>query len=154
MSKAGLGTASVRDGDIVVGAVAVVNAVGDVVEDDGTVIAGARAAPLAAPPADPRSATTIACVATNAALDKARTRSLAEAASAGLGRAIRPVHTMWDGDTVFALATGGVVVADDLVGRLAADVIAEACRRAVRAAADVPGVPARGRRTDLPQRDA
>jgi len=152
MSKGGAGSSAVADADLVVGALAVVNAVGDVVEEDGTVIAGARAEPVAMPP-DPRTTTTIACVATNAALSKEDTRALAVAASGALARAIRPAYTMWDGDTVFALATGAKRPGDADLGAMAADALADAVRRAVRAAGDVPGVPALGRRADLPRRE-
>jgi L-aminopeptidase/D-esterase-like protein len=143
MSKGGLGTASVTVGDVVVGALVVVNAVGDVVEEDGTVIAGARGAPMQMPP--PGTATTLACVATNALLDKEECLAAATIAAQGLGRAIRPVHTMFDGDVVFMLATGAVASSVTDVGRAGADVIAHAVRRAVRAATSIDGVPALGR---------
>jgi len=145
MSKGGLGSASVRDGDLIVGALAVVNAVGDVIDDDGSVIAGARAEPLPLLPIL-RTNTTIACVATNAVLSKEECHRAAEMATAGLARAIRPVHTMFDGDVVFLLATRAVPSFVEIVGRLAADVLADAVRRAVRAASDVAGIPARGHR--------
>ena len=70
----------------------------------------------------------------------------AEMATAGLARAIRPVHTMFDGDVVFLLATRAVPSYVEIVGRLAADVLADAVRRGVRAASDVAGIPARGHR--------
>jgi len=70
----------------------------------------------------------------------------AEMATAGLARAVRPVHTMFDGDVVFVLATGAIPSFVEIVGRLAADAVAEAVRRAVRAADDIPGIPARGHR--------
>ena len=144
-SKGGVGSASRRDGDLIVGALAVVNAVGDVVDDDGTVIAGARAEPLAFPPI-PGTNTTIACIVTNAVMTKEECHRAAEMASAGLARAIRPVHTMFDGDVVFLLATRAVPSYVEIVGRLAADVLADAVRRAVRAASGVAGIPARGHR--------
>ena len=145
MSKGGLGGASRRDGDVIVGALAVVNAVGDVVDDDGSVIAGARAEPLPLPPILGTN-TTIACVVTNAVLTKEECHRAAEMATAGLARAIRPVHTMFDGDVVFLLATRAVPSFVEIVGRLAADVLADAVRRGVRAASDVAGIPARGHR--------
>lgn len=146
MSKGGLGSASIRDGDLVVAAIAVVNAVGDVVEEDGTVIAGARRAGTWEPPHG--TATTLACVVTNGLLDKEGCYRLAVTASDGLARSIRPVHTMFDGDTVFALATRAVACEEARAGVLAADAVAEAVRRAARAAQDVPRAPARGRRED------
>ena len=145
MSKGGLGNASQREGELIVGALAVVNAVGDVVDEDGTVIAGARAEPLPYPPV-PGTNTTIACVATNAILSKEECHRAAEMANAGLARAVRPVHTMFDGDVVFLLATRAVPSFVEIVGRLAADVLADAIRRAVRAAESLPGIPALGHR--------
>ncbi len=143
MSKGGLGSASVRGGELVVGALAVVNPVGDVVEEDGTVIAGARGAPLELPPAG--TATTLVCVATNALLDKDACLAAAKRSADGLGRSIRPVHTMFDGDVVFVLATGPVASSAEEVGRAGADAVAAAVRRAVRAAGSIEGVPALGR---------
>jgi L-aminopeptidase/D-esterase-like protein len=70
-------------------------------------------------------------VATNAALTKEGCRGLAAAAHAGLARAVRPAHTMWDGDTVFTLATGQVEPSRDAVERMAGDALAGAIRRAV-----------------------
>ena len=144
MSKGGLGSASRAEGELIVGALAVVNSVGDVVDEDGNVIAGARAPGLQRP--QPGTATTIACVATNAALSSAETRMVAEAAAAGISRAVHPAYTMWDGDTVFALATGVVTGDVTRVGALAADALADAIRRAARAATDAGGVPADPRR--------
>jgi L-aminopeptidase/D-esterase-like protein len=147
MSKGGLGMAAGAAGEIIVGALAVVNAVGDVVDSDGSVIAGARAAALEFPP-PPGTNTTLGCVVTNAALTKEECARAAQMASAGLARAISPVHTMFDGDTVFLLATRTVPAPPEfgveIVGRLAADALADAIRRGARAATDVAGVPARG----------
>ncbi|HEX2892174.1 P1 family peptidase [Vineibacter terrae] len=86
--------------------------------------------------ADPRGNTTIAVVATNAGLDKATCRRLAVMAQDGLARAIRPVHTPQDGDSVFALATGRLgrpldAMAIGELGTLAADCLARAVARAV-----------------------
>jgi L-aminopeptidase/D-esterase-like protein len=69
-------------------------------------------------------------VATNARLDKERVNKVAQMAHDGLARAIRPAHTMFDGDTIFALATGEIVADVNLVGAFAAEVTAEAIRRA------------------------
>ncbi|MGZ4141395.1 MAG: P1 family peptidase [Actinomycetota bacterium] len=145
MSKGGLGGAARRHGDLVVGVIAVANAVGDVVDEDGTVIAGARAEPTGFPPV-PGTNTTLACVATNAVLSKEECHRAAEMATAGLARAVRPVHTMFDGDVVFLLATRAIPSFVEIVGRLAADALADAIRRAVRAATGVPGIPAMGHR--------
>jgi L-aminopeptidase/D-esterase-like protein len=65
----------------------------------------------------------------------------------GLARTIEPVHTPWDGDTVFALATGRVAASELLVGALAAEATARAIVRAIRLAKGLPGLPAA---SDLP----
>ena len=120
----GVGTAAVRlPGGTVVGALAVVNALGDVYGHDGRLLAGARAPDgtfagavrvlleegtpgrPAAPPVAGAN-TTLAVVATDAALDRTQCRKLAELAQDGLALAIRPAHTMFDGDTAFAVSTG------------------------------------------------
>ena len=86
-------------------------------------------------------ATTLAVVATDAMLTKAEATKVAQMAHDGLARSINPVHTMSDGDVVFALATGasGRTAAPTLIGALAADVLAEAVVRAVRAARAIGG---------------
>jgi L-aminopeptidase/D-esterase-like protein len=144
MSKGGLGSASRTDGDLILGALAVANSVGDVVDDDGNVIAGARGETVFPP--IPGTNTTLVCVATNAILSKEECHRAAEMASAGLARAVRPVHTMFDGDVVFVLATRATPSSVEIVGSLAADVVADAVRRAALAAEDVAGIPARGHR--------
>ena len=88
--------------------------------------------------------TTLAVVATNAALTKAQANRMAQLAHDGLARTISPAHTVFDGDTIFALATGTRQGAPDMltIGALAADAVAEAVVRAVRAATGIPGYPA------------
>jgi L-aminopeptidase/D-esterase-like protein len=83
-------------------------------------------------------------IATNARLTKPQAVKLAQMAHDGFARAVSPVHTPADGDSVFALATAARTEPDDLllIGALAAEVTAEAILRAVRAATSVPGVPA------------
>lgn len=168
-AKGGLGTAAEEGDGLVVGALFAVNALGNVVEEDGSVIAGAADEPTderavrpvlggpdpgsdepspgsaEGPPAAP-SNTTIGVVATNARLTKERAHLLARAGHQGLARAVRPAHTIRDGDTVFTLATGEVDAPQPRVEELAERATAEAIRRAVRAATSVPGVPAAGER--------
>jgi L-aminopeptidase/D-esterase-like protein len=162
--KGGVGTASIEVGGRCVAALVAVNAIGDVVDPrSGRTVAGARgsdgktlmgtmdALRRGELPArlDPRStagaATTIAVVATDARLSKAEATKVAQMAHDGLARSINPVHTMGDGDVVFALATGasGRSAAATLIGALAADVLADAVIRAVRAARGIggPGLP-------------
>lgn len=156
--KSGVGTASIliaaRD-DVTVGAIVAVNAMGDVVDPHtGDIIAGARDPEtgkfidtvkwmmLSCPKLKPGTAnTTIGVVATNARLDKSGATKIAQMAHDGLARAIRPVHTMADGDTIFALSTGNAAVDINVIGTAAAEVIAKAVVRAVKAAKDAAGVP-------------
>jgi L-aminopeptidase/D-esterase-like protein len=160
--KSGLGSASLRlPNGAVVAALVVANAVGDVIDPGtGRLVAGARSEDgrglrgamdaLAAghPPGGALAGqnTTIAVVATNVTLSKAQVNKVAQMAHDGLARTIAPVHTPWDGDTVFALATGttSLASADLVVGALSADVTALAVVRAVRAARGLPGLPAAG----------
>jgi len=162
--KGGLGSASaVAEDGLVVGALAVVNAVGSAAMPGGTLWAwdleqagelgrqrppaGAPAAAVAPPGAAPGANTTLAVVATNLALDKAAATRLAIMAHDGLARALRPSHTPSDGDTVFTLATGRLDCAVDagLLGRagaLAADCLARAIARGVYEADALGGFPA------------
>ena len=151
-SAGGIGTASRRlPGGATVGALVVVNAFGDVVDPrTGRIIAGARS-PEGKGWLDSSRAiregalgrlfnaaienTTLAVVATDAALTKAQARKVAAMAHDGFARAIRPVHTMFDGDTIFALSTGQQPADVTSVGVLAAEVVALAIVRAVRASA-------------------
>jgi L-aminopeptidase/D-esterase-like protein len=149
--KGGIGTASIKVGAITVAALVAVNAIGDVVDPGtGRVIAGSRGADGRTPRDSMASirrgdlperlqagmATTIGIVATDARLTKAQANKLASTAHDGLARSINPVHTQTDGDTLFALATGGSGLAGNLtvLGALAADVTARAVLNAVRAA--------------------
>ena len=101
------------------------------------------------------AATTLGIVATDAVLTKVQANKIAQMAHDGFARAINPVHTMTDGDTIFALATGaaGRSAHLTLLGALAADVMAVAIVRAVRAAhrLDEPGLPALPAAADLPR---
>ena len=159
--RGGLGTASISVGGITVAALVAVNAMGDVVDPaSGTIVAGARTDDghgfrdtMAAfrrgewPPSRPAprdeaaGATTLAIVATDAVLTKAEATKVAQMAHDGLARTIHPIHTMSDGDVVFALATGTSPAKTHvtLIGALAADVLADAVLRAVRAASSLSG---------------
>jgi L-aminopeptidase/D-esterase-like protein len=160
MTKGGLGWAVVEVGPVTVGALAAVNAGGDVLGEDGTVLAGARVPGgartalrelLTAPtgdgevrpePVPPGGSTTLAVVATNASLSKTEVHRVAVQAHDGMARAIYPVHTSFDGDTVFAVAVPRVPAAMDLVAFLAEEALAAAIRAGVRAAGPVAGIPA------------
>lgn len=156
--KGGIGTASVKLADgVTVGAIVAVNAVGDVVDPaTGEVVAGIRSEAGGFADArkllrtakglegGPGENTTIGVVATDATLTKAQATKLAQMAQDGLARAVYPAHTPWDGDTMFALATGEVQGDPDLIvlGAVAADVVAEAILNAVRSAEGIEGFPA------------
>jgi L-aminopeptidase/D-esterase-like protein len=157
--KAGIGSAAIAlPNGLIVGALVAVNAVGDVIDpSSGVVVAGARdvAGKLAdarkvlragAQTTTPRPGenTTIGVVATNAKLTKPQTARMALMADDGLARALFPSHTLGDGDTVFALATGAWSGTADVstVGALAADVMAEAIVRAAVMAKSSGGLPA------------
>ena len=166
--KSGIGTVSLEIGaGVIVGAIVAVNAFGDVIDPStGQIIAGARSkdvGPLhfGAPGyfADTlqvmqtligrtalgfgsRGNTVIGVVATNARLDKEAANKVAQMAHDGLARTVRPAHTMLDGDTIFALATGEHAADVNIVGAFAAEVFAQAILRAVRAAKPIAGIPA------------
>jgi L-aminopeptidase/D-esterase-like protein len=154
--KAGIGTALAAAGGVKVGALVAVNPVGDVLDPaTGRILAGARTAADSREFADTAAAmksgaartdigrtnTTLAVVATNARLTKVEANRLAQLAHHGFVRAIRPVHTSMDGDLAIALSCGEVKAPVDLLGLLAADAVAEAIVRAVRAARTLGGVP-------------
>jgi L-aminopeptidase/D-esterase-like protein len=143
----GVGSASARYGELVVGAIAVANAVGSIYDprtrkpialprDDGEPYDErallANFAQLVAAGAN----TTLAVVATNANLRKVDATKVAQMAHDGLARVVVPAHLSLDGDTIFACATGGIDAPLDLVGAMAADVVGEAIVRGVRAADD------------------
>ena len=166
--KSGIGTASRNlGGGMVVGAIVAVNALGDVIDPrTGAILTGARPAKLGpaqiggeGPYADTlevmksmigktvlrfasRGNTVIGVVATNAALSKEDANKVAQMAHDGLARTIRPAHTMLDGDTIFAISTGGRKADVNLVGAYAAEVIASAIVRAITAAESIADVPA------------
>jgi L-aminopeptidase/D-esterase-like protein len=158
-TKGGLGIASqgLPEGGLVA-AVAVVNAVGEVVDHDGVVLAGiwrdgryVRSVDVLRESREPepsgREATTLACVVTDAKLTKTEAWLCARAAGAGMARAVSPVWTPFDGDTVFCASTNE---RDDtnpaVVAALAAEVTAEAIRDGVRQATGAPGCPAASER--------
>ena len=145
--KSGVGTWSVKLSGVVIGALVAVNPVGDVVDpNNGKVIAGLRSGTTLewmkkkqSPPAV-KSNTVIGVIATNAKLTKAGATKVAQMAQDGLARAIRPAHTLFDGDTIFALSTGEKKADVSMVGAYAAEVMEQAILRAVRMAASAGGV--------------
>ena len=155
--KGGVGSGSRRFGASgVVGALAVVNALGNVVDRDGRIVAGAydpqgrhadaadyaEREPVAAGDRTGRSSnTTLVAVATNADLTKTQCAIVAKMAQAGLARAVHPAFSAFDGDVVVVLASGGQEASVDAIGILAAEVVADAIRDGVRRATSRGGVP-------------
>ncbi|HYF92231.1 MAG TPA: P1 family peptidase [Symbiobacteriaceae bacterium] len=152
-TKTGIGSASVLAGGVTVGAIVAVNPLGDV-REEGRIIAGARrpdgpgfadttrlllggaGAPYAG------ENTTIGVVAVGAALTKEQANKVARMAHDGLARTISPIHTMYDGDALFCLATGGEPANISLVGTAAAIAVELAVLRAVHSAISMGGLPA------------
>lgn len=154
-TKGGLGVWSeVIQGDIVIGALAVVNALGDVYDlDTGKMIAGLRSE-------DGRSFlptirlwrgnsgatsgdvfhTVLGVVATSARLTKEQANKVAQMCHDGIARVVNPCHTMWDGDAVFVLSTGEKLADVSIVGAVSAEVLARAINRAVKEATSLGGV--------------
>ncbi|MGH2811112.1 MAG: P1 family peptidase [Actinomycetota bacterium] len=142
--KSGIGSASVRQGELIVSALVAANPVGDVMDEKGELLAGTRA-PEGTPPFEfgPRENTVLAIVATNAVLSKQEVHLVSRAGQDGISSVVRPAHTRYDGDVVFSLATRQVEAAVDLVLTLAPGVVAEAIRQGVRSAkgtGDIPGL--------------
>lgn len=158
LKPGGQGIAVVRHGDVVVSALVINNAVGEVIDEDGSTLIGTSlpdgetmwpydptaigrgleewlatmataAAPAAPDLAEGRSNTVIGCVVTNAALTKAQVHRMADLAHDGITLAVRPAHTSMDGDALFGLATGQVQASLDLVTTMAVAAVARAARR-------------------------
>ncbi len=139
-SPGGQGWALASALGVSVGALVAVNALGDVLDERGALLAGSRA-----PEGWPRyprgpvpgvgANTVIGCLVTNAALSKADAARAADLAHTGIARAVTPAHTTYDGDVLFVLATRRVRATIDLVADLGASAVAAAIRAGVRAAA-------------------
>lgn len=164
--RSGQGMAVRREGDVVVGALVVNNAVGEVVDAQGRVVVGSRAPaeasrfpadpdallrgveemarPQATDAGGPTANTVIGCVVTNARLDKARVHRVADLAHDGIALAVRPAHTSLDGDALFAVAVPQVDATLDLVAHLAVDAVADAARRGPLRAVSGHGLPGQG----------
>jgi L-aminopeptidase/D-esterase-like protein len=168
--KSGIGTASLEIGNgVIVAAIVAVNVFGDVIDpENGQIIAGARVVqkgPIKVGKgpyfADTmkvmksligrtalgfasRENTAIGIVATNARLTKEQINKVAQMAQDGLARTVRPAHTMLDGDTIFALATGEKKADVNIIGSFGAVVFAQAVLRAVRKAESAAGLPCAG----------
>ena len=151
--KSGLGTCALQAGNLMVGAIVGVNACGDVYEPNSSIPVAGLYDRTARQHLDSETTlmglyesmcgqnTTIACILTNAKLTKAEANKVAAMAQDALARTIRPVHTSNDGDTVFAMATGEVEAATDLVGVMAVKALEQAIVRGCKAAAPAYGLP-------------
>lgn len=165
--KGGIGWAGVHvGGGVLVTAIVAVNAFGDIIDpQSGAIIAGARTlqkGPLKIGAQDyfadtlevmkslvgrtvlafaTRGHTVIGCVVTNARLSKEQVTKVAQMAQDGIARAVRPAHTMLDGDTIFALATGEKKADVNVIGAFAAEVFAQAIVRGIRQAKTLAGIP-------------
>lgn len=156
-TKGGTGSASINLNGLLIAALVIVNAVGDIYDlDTQQIIAGARIPPEGVdfantldvfgsmaqgigPPQ--QSNTVIGVVATNADLTKEETNKVAQMASNGLARVIRPANTMFDGDTIFALSTGERKADVNVVGAYAAQVMSQAIMNGIWAAEPLHGLP-------------
>lgn len=153
-TKGGLGSASMEiTPGLIVAALVAVNAVGDILDEQNNIMAGVRQPPDGSSFMGMLNAmrqfmtrrpdtenTVIGVVATNARLSKAHVNRVATMAHDGIARAVNPAHTMYDGDTIFALSCGDIPGDATLVGSFAAEVMAQAIRNAVRAATSLDGV--------------
>jgi len=151
--KGGVGTASVQSSGLIVAALAVVNSVGDIIDANGAILAGARRAdgeffgktelhrPLARGKVLEESNTTLVVVATNARLSKLDLFRVSQRMHDGMARSVVPAHTSYDGDVSFALSCGQVEADLDLISEIAAQVTADAIRRGVKSAKSISGIP-------------
>lgn len=155
--KSGIGSYALQIGELKVGAIVVVNALGDICDyHNGQIVAGmlcddrksfADSSKLLYQSFEVHENkftgnTTIGAIITNAQFDKSRLCKIASMAHNGYARSIRPVHTSADGDSIYALSVGNVSADCDMVGTLAADVMSEAILAAVRSAETAYGYPA------------
>jgi L-aminopeptidase/D-esterase-like protein len=153
--KGGIGTASMKfDNGVVVGALVAVNSVGNVIDPKtGRIVAGARSPKgrgfidvrewAGAGIPEETSNTTIGVIATNVYYSKTQLKKIAQMGHDGMARTINPVHTPWDGDTLFAMSTAVFKQTVDAgrIGALAAEVVSQAILRAVQGAKSLPGYP-------------
>jgi len=155
--KGGLGSASARSGEIVVGALVVVNSYGDITDRNGNLLAGARVSPASLKPADAAHLlregkalsrkisiedTTLAVVAVNVRLDKIIASRIAAQATLGLGRVIRPFHSHIDGDLTIVLSVGDKQADANRIALLAVDALQASVIRAIQEAEGLGILPA------------
>ena len=154
--KGGLGTASIKIGEVVIGAIVAVNCFGNVIDPStGEIIAGVRPESgeefmpstyymkeVLNTGINPLSGnTTIGVIATNAKLNKIQATKISMMTHDGFARAINPIHTLHDGDTIFTLSTGDIEADISSIGAIAAEVMAEAIVAGIKAAKSAYGIP-------------
>jgi L-aminopeptidase/D-esterase-like protein len=154
--KGGLGSASLHlENGLVIGAIVAVNALGDVRDPDSRRILAGSFDPESNKFIDsleymsnnqkvdvlPGTNTTIGMVAVNATLTKSEATKVAQVTQNAFARTIYPAHTMFDGDTIFAVATGGNTYSVDLISNMAAKVMEKAILKAIKSAEEVSGIP-------------
>lgn len=153
--KGGIGTRSTKIGKAILGVLAVVNSFGDVIDDDGKILAGTRVSPHSLEFCNTKkmiaqgverevsgSNTTLIVIATNAALTKEDATRVAIMAQDGIPKAISPSHTLFDGDAVFVLSTGEEPISVNILGCISQDLVAESIRNAVKKADGLGILPA------------
>lgn len=154
MMKSGIGSYCIKLGDLIVGAIVAVNALGDVYDENGNFLSGMvvngkrkqsvsdflRENALINKVSFDNKNTTIGCILTNAKLDKAKCSKIAAMAHDGFSRVIKPVHTSMDGDCVFTVASGKVEVSQVAIESIAADVMEKAIINAVKSSDSMHGV--------------
>ncbi len=144
MRKAGVGSAAVGLGNVTVGALAVVNAVGDVIDLDGRWVTGGPDGEGPAIVASGRENTTLVAVATDALVPRADLLRLCVRSHDALAATLRPAHTRYDGDIVFAVSCGDNEADLDSLGEAAFAAVADAIVGAVESATSLAGIPAVG----------
>ncbi len=144
--KGGVGSASVRVGKATVGAIVVANCVGDVFTLEGLPLTGGGPVPEGAPsgPPEPGQNTTLGVVATDATLDRNELSRLCVQGHGALAACLRPSHTRYDGDAIFAISCGEVEEDQDALGAAAFAVVGRAIEAALRAATSLAGLAAVG----------
>lgn len=138
--KGGIGSASISVGEATVGALVVVNAVGDVFTLEGVPLTGGEHVPSGPPIGPMEQNTTLAVVATDAALDRAELTRLCVQGHDAMAVCLRPSHTRYDGDAVFALSCGAAEADRDVLGAAAFEAIGRAIEAGIRAATSLGGL--------------
>lgn len=141
MRKAGIGSAAAQVGEATLGVLVALNAVGDVMDLTGRWVSGGPAGPAPSAVAGFRENTTLVAVVTDALLSKSDLLRLSVRSHDALGATLRPAHTRFDGDIVFAVSCGDIDADLDLLGEVAFNTVAAAIVSAVEEASSLAGIP-------------